>query len=180
MKTSSPSWLEQLRSLLNRPVNKARAQPENAPFRVAMIGIGNEFNGDDAAGVLVARALRKRCSNRPDRLILEGGTAPENFTGALRHFQPDLAVLVDCAAMDEPPGAVALLDWDQLDGFGASTHTLPPTMLADFLLRDMGCAVALIGIQPAGLDFDAPLSPPVRAAVRQVSRGLIELLELGS
>lgn len=149
-------------------------------MRVALIGIGNEFNGDDAAGVLVARALRKKNSSRSDRLILEGATAPENFTAPLRRFQPDITLLVDSAEMGMSPGAVALLAWDALDGLSASTHTLPPSVLAEYVLQTIGCPVALLGIQPAVLDFDAPLSPPVRAAVRRVSRGLAQLLELRS
>ncbi len=147
---------------------------------MAVIGIGNEFNADDAAGVLIVRALQKIHSGCSDRLILEGATAPENFTAPLRRFQPDLTVLVDCAEMGKPPGTVALLAWDALDGLSASTHTLPPTVLAKFLLQAVGSQVALLGIQPAVLDFDAPLSPPVRAAVRRVSRDLAELLELRS
>ncbi|MDX5297378.1 MAG: hydrogenase 3 maturation endopeptidase HyCI [Gammaproteobacteria bacterium] len=132
------------------------------------MGIGNETNGDDAAGVIAARALLPRLAGRDDRLVLDAGAAPENFTGPVRRFQPDLVILIDAAQMDEAPGAVCWLDWTETDGMSASTHTLPPYVLAKFLVADTGCELALIGIQPAQNAFGAPLSPVVAGAVEDV------------
>ncbi len=151
--------------------------------RVAILGIGNELNGDDAAGVLVARELMKRAGSEEKSLsrdsvyIVEAGLSPEAFTGPLRRFQPDLVILVDAAEIGEPPGSVAWFDWHQAGGLSASTHTLPPTVLAQFLMREMGCAVTLLGIQPKNLAFDSGVSEEVAHAVQQVI-GEIEALNL--
>lgn len=101
-------------------------------------------------------------------MAIDAGSAPENFTGALRRFAPDLALLIDAAQMDEAPGAVRWLAWPDVDGFDASTHTLPLRLVAQYLSDELGCQAALIGIQPADTSIDAPLSPDAQAAVDEV------------
>lgn len=141
-----------------------------------MLGVGNELNGDDAAGVAVVRRLRMRLPPRPHVLLLEGGAAPENFTGVLRRFAPHWVVLVDAAHMGEAPGCTLWLDWREAEGLSASTHTLPPTVLAKFLIHEIGCNVGLLGIQPQQIEFDKAMSAPVRKAIRAAADGLAALL----
>jgi hydrogenase 3 maturation protease len=105
----------------------------------------------------------------PGVLLLDGGTAPENFTGPLRSFRPDLVVEVDAAYQDQPAGTLAWIDWRDADGMSASTHTLPPSVLASFLTTDLGCRVALIGVQPETLEMGRGLSPAVAAAAHDLA-----------
>lgn len=170
-RTFASFWNAQLNSLL-----KHLASEVGNPARIAVVGIGNEFNGDDAAGVLVVRTLQKKLSESDHLLMIEGGTAPENITGRLRRFHPHLVVMVDSAEMAQPAGSVMLVEMQSLDGLSASTHTLPPSVLAKFLQKELGCRVVLLGIQPATLEFDAPLSAAVRESVRKVSRVLARML----
>ncbi len=149
----------------------------NPSARVAVLGIGNEFSGDDAVGVRVARDLASRLGSRSDCLVLDGGTAPENFTGPLRRFRPDLVLLVDAAHFEAEPGTIAWLDWQQTDGLSGSTHTLPPSVLAQFLVGELACRLALLVIQPAQLEFGCPLSAPVRAAGDRVVDALTAALD---
>jgi hydrogenase 3 maturation protease len=152
-------------------------------LRVAALGIGNELNGDDAAGVLVARALQERLVSKDHQkitgqaaeeyLILEAGPAPENFAGSLRRFRPDLILMIDAAQMDQPPGSVTWVDWRDVEGFGGSTHVLSPSALAEYLMRELDCKVMFIGIQPQSLEFLAPLSEPVEQAVARLVDDLL-------
>ncbi len=158
-------------------------QPSGLP-RVAVVGVGQELRGDDAAGVMVARALiearggaerdhhgsanGERDHTAPPLRVTEGGAAPENCTGTLRRFQPDLVIFIDAAQMDLEPGAVRWLDGQEIAGFSASTHTLPLDMLAHYLEAELGCQVAFLGIQPAGTSFDGGLSPAVAQAVTEI------------
>jgi len=150
----------------------ARRRPADRPARVAVLGIGNELAGDDAAGIAVARAL----IGRTQALVIDAGPAPENQTGPLRRFAPDLVLLVDAAQMGAPPGSVRWLDWREIEGLSASTHTLPLNLLAGYLVAEIGCDVAVIGLQPAGNETDTPLSTEARGAVEEVVRGLREAL----
>ncbi len=140
-----------------------------------MLGVGSEFNGDDAAGLQVIRRLRRRLADRADLLLLEGGPAPENFSAPIRRFSPDLVIFIDSAAMDARPGTVAWLEMDDLDGLSASTHTLPLSVLGKFLQAELNCEIGLIGIQPESLEFDAPLSASVERAVDEVVAGIERL-----
>lgn len=146
------------------------------PARVAILGVGNELNGDDGAGVRVVRDLAARVTSGGTLLLLEAGTAPENFTGPLRRFRPDLVLLVDAASFDQPPGATAIFDWRDTEGFSGSTHTLPPSVFGRYLVEELGCDLALVGIQPAALDFGLPLSPDVSAAVNDLASQLASWL----
>jgi hydrogenase 3 maturation protease len=146
--------------------------------RVAVLGIGNELNGDDGVGVLVARHLKMLLAGQPELarrvIVYEAGPAPESFSGPLRRFAPDLVLLVDAAYLDKEPGDVEWIDWQNTEGFSASTHGLPPTLFAKFLMAELGCRVGLIGIQPMHLDFDRPMSEAVTAAAMRVAVALVE------
>ena len=154
------------------------SKPDRA-LRVAIVGIGHELRGDDAAGVSVARSLQLAVGSIHELtlrelplLVIDAGAAPENFTGQLRRFDPDLVLLIDAAQLNEAPGTIRWLDWQETSGLSASTHTLPPHVLAEYLVNELNCEVALIGIQPQGNEFDAPLSPPVQQAVADLARTL--------
>ena len=143
--------------------------PNPRPARIAVLGVGNDMNGDDGAGVYVVRELSARMAATPGVLLIDGGTAPENFTGPLRRFRPDLVLEIDAAHQEQPAGTLAWIDWHDADGMSASTHTLPPSVLASFLSSDLGCRVALIGVQPATLEMGQGLSPAVAAAVGKLA-----------
>lgn len=156
--------------------------------RTAIIGIGNELNGDDAAGVLVARALQQLVSDRKPipgfrsdhLLVIDAGPSPEAFTGPLRRFQPDLIIMVDAAELGDPPGATRWFEWDAAEGMSASTHTLSPTVLSRFLVGELQCRIELLGIQPKSLDFDRDVSVEVQDAIKRVIAELEEkFLQIG-
>jgi hydrogenase 3 maturation protease len=144
---------------------------------VAVVGIGNSLRGDDGAGSAFIRALRRMTPRIPTSVLLvDAGTAPENFTGPLRQFQPTLVLLIDAAQLNETPGTIRLLDAMQATGLDASTHTLPLSLTARYLTRAVGCEIAILGIQPADNAYGAPLSPRVRRAVQRAAREFAVLL----
>lgn len=148
---------------------------------MALVGIGHELRGDDAAGMRVAQGFSERVETTANNLawlILEGGPAPENVTGALRRFRPHLILMVDAAQMDEPAGTIRWLNPQETDGLGASTHSLPFSVLATYLTAELGCEVALIGIQPAANQLDTPLTAAVEQAVTEIIRCLSSMISL--
>ena len=153
------SWQIDLHRKLKR-ILEAYQEP-----RIAVLGIGNEFQGDDAAGIVLARNMLESGIEYPRLMVVSTGTAPENFTGLLRRFAPDLVLLVDAAQMDQEPGTICLLDFQSIQGCSASTHTLPLHIIADYLADELGCEPLLIGIQPGGTSVGSPLSPAVQDAI---------------
>ncbi len=142
------------------------------------MGIGHELRGDDAAGLWLAGRLRTLATGCDRLLAIETGPAPENFTGVLRSFKPDLVVLVDAAFMEAEAGAIGWLSWQEASGFSASTHTLPLHLLATYITCELGCEVALIGIQPAQLELGAALTPEVRQAAEEISQVFIDTMNI--
>ncbi len=167
----SQTWQASLKASL-----KPSKQAEQ-PVRLAVLGIGHELCGDDAVGVRLAGRLRSLTPGNDRLLVIEAGPAPENFTGLLRRFRPDLVLLVDAAQMDAGPGTIGWLDLQSVDGISASSHTLPLHILVSYLLAELGCQVALIGIQPEQTFADAPLTPCVQAAAGMVVQELLDCLK---
>ena len=166
------SWQKNLRADLKR------LQKPDRPPRLAVLGIGHELYGDDAVGVYLAGWLRTAAPTNAGLLAVQGGPAPENFTGTLRRYGPDLVLLVDAALMGMEPGSTAWLSWRDTTGYSASTHTLPLHILANYLTAELNCEVALLGIQPAQDQVGADLSPEVQKAAEEAARHIIKILEV--
>ena len=96
----------------------------------------------------------------------------EEHTGSLRGFGLSLVLLVDSAQMDENPGTVRWLEWQDTSGMSGSTHTLPPYPLAEFLRSDLGCMVALLGIQPRSNAMRTSITPVMQGAVDGIGDAL--------
>lgn len=170
---SNPSW----RHLLDQEL-MSRIRSEQLP-RIAIVGIGNEVRGDDAAGVIVARDLSHRMSKNDGRtrfLIVDTGSSPESCTGTLRRFAPDFVLLVDAAQMRETPGTVRYFAWQDTVGLSATTHTLPLSILAKYLTTELGCRVALLGIQPATDSVLAEVTPRVKHSINLIVQYLAQSL----
>lgn len=179
---SSRSWQASLGEALkhlqsHRQATCGRQKTGTVPYsgespRVAVVGIGHELCGDDAAGLRLARILQPLAAGNETLLVIEAGPAPENFCGQLRRFRPDLVLLIDAAHMQAQPGTVRWLSWPDTTGVTASTHTLPIHILATYLTAELGCQVALLGIQPADICVGSSITSPVREAAEATARML--------
>jgi len=176
--TLPPMWKNWLIQTVTQPYNGET--PAKRP-RTCIVGVGSDLRGDDTAGVKVSRSLRRSLRERVHvgddsrLLVLDGGPAPENLTGQVRSFRPELVVFVDAAHMEEPPGTIQWIPLDAIDGMSASTHSLPLSMLARYLTLELGCDVAVLGIQPGQNEVSTKTSPPVQAAIKEVVAGIKEV-----
>ncbi|MFW5956108.1 MAG: hydrogenase maturation protease [Halorhabdus sp.] len=148
--------------------------PAIAPSdRLVVVGIGSTLRGDDAVGLELVRRL----DDDDERLlVVEGGVAPENYTGVVRQFDPDWIVLVDAVAFGAEPGVGTWVDPDDLGGESFSSHKSTPAMLRTFLERETGADVALFGVQPADIDMSDGLSAAVEARLDDLVADLREAL----
>ena len=164
---SPSSWQASLQNLLNR---------QAAESRLAIVGIGNTLRSDDAAGVLVARTLlaSRLFRDRESILVMDAGHAPENGTSTLRHFEPDIVLLIDAVEMGEVPGFIRWVDMDEIEGMSASTHSLPLSMLASYLNWELKCEVTLLGIQVKSNDVGEIVDLNVLRAVNEIVSAVTE------
>lgn len=150
-----------------------------------MLGVGSELRGDDVAGVLLARRLAAWCAARPRRgrlrlAAFDGGAAPENVTGEVARFAPDLVVLVDAAFLGRPPGAVEVIAAERIAGVTFSTHMLPAPVILDYLRARTGCRTAVLGIQIAQKELLSRPSPAVAAAVGRLAAAFRRAVRLAA
>ena len=133
---------------LRRRVRNAR--------RLAIVGIGDEFIPPDRLGMHAAREIKKE--NLPEVEVFLAGTVPESITGPLRRFRPDHVFFLDAADMGAQPGTIAVIEPERVQATLISTHVLPLTVVMDYVERETGAGVTLLGIQPNLTGADRDLS----------------------
>lgn len=136
-----------------------------------LLGIGRPGAGDDAAGVALARLLRRR---RPAGwTLIAAETNPENFVGAIARLAPREVVLVDACEMGCAPGTVKELRANETTGGAFGTHAPDMEMFAAFLASCApGARLRLLAIQPETL-APGPMSRPVHDAVLRLADQLV-------
>ena len=150
--------------------------------KVVVLGVGSELRADDAAGLMVCRALKNPSKdNKLSRRlkVVFGETAPENMTGLVRRLKPTHVIIVDCADISKKAGAIALIEHDAVKGVSFSTHQLPMEIMAGYLERELNCDVIVIGIQPKTIKFGAPVSGAVKKAALKLAREIEASLKKG-
>ena len=163
--------------------------------RVAVLGVGNALRGDDGFGPAVVERLVASCqlpvasSQAPDPssepraprpqpppspVVLDAGSAPENFAGRLRRERPEALLVLDAADFGWAPGELRLLSPGELAGGGLSTHAGSLAMLFDYLRAECGTDSAVLAAQAGSLKLGQGLSAPVEAAVGRAAALLRE------
>ncbi len=171
---SGTFWRASLKKALNPPV------ATEAEYRLAVLGIGNELWGDDAAGSQVARLVQRRLSlkNTERCLIVDAGPVPENYSGSLRKFRPDFVLLVDAVRAGGSPGSIRWIDLADLEGVSAVTHGLPLTILCQFLADELDTTCGLLGIEGVQFELGAGLSMVVRRSVSRAAGEICRLIQV--
>jgi len=144
--------------------------------QIVILGIGNEFGGDDKLGLLAAQRLKEALPDIHRVEVLEAGNAPENFTGLLRKLSPSHILVIDAAEMGERAGVVKVIDPHKIEKQMPSTHGLPLYMLVEYLERELNSKVIILGIQPKRASFGVSMSDEVESSVNQLVLILKQLL----
>ncbi|WP_297475795.1 hydrogenase 3 maturation endopeptidase HyCI [Thermococcus sp.] len=146
--------------------------------RIVICGIGNDIRGDDAFGVIVAERLKEILDN-PNVLVINCSEVPENYTGKIRDFEPDLVVFVDAVDFKGDVGEYIIADPEGTVGEAVSTHGLPLKFVTGFMKTMVEAEFVLIGCQPGltGL-FEEP-SELIRERAERLSKLLAGILNGG-
>lgn len=154
-------------------VSSASDQPETL-----ILGLGNSYRADDAAGLYAARRLRRLCP--PTVAVIEHSGEPADLL--LTWHGADLVVLVDAVSADEPPGSVIRfevgVDPIPPDITHASTHLLGPgaAIALGRVLDRLPPRLVVYGIVGADFGWGETLSPEVEGAMADlVERVLAEV-----
>jgi len=140
-----------------------------------LMGIGNRWRGDDAAGPEVIARLAGRTEAR----CIDAGDAPERHLGEAAEGTPDSILLMDAVDFGGLPGAVAVFGLEDLPARLGTTHDVPLSVLMRYLRAMTGAEVLLLGIQPETTCFGTRMSAAVDDAVRVVTEMLLAQLGEG-
>jgi hydrogenase maturation protease len=149
--------------------------------RRVVIGVGNAWQADDGAGLVVAERLRELLPDDVEVVRLEGEpvTLVQAWEGA------DEAYVVDAVSSGAEPGTVHRVDATRSplprELSTASTHLFGVGESVE-LARSLGRLprrLIVYGIEAARISAGSDLSPEVRAAVDETTTRLLEELEGG-
>ena len=132
---------------------------------LVILGIGNDMRGDDGLGSLIARKLMNMLKGNQYVKVYDGGTVPENFTGAIKRDNPSHIIVIDAVEMNEKPGNIRLIAKDEIANYSISTHALPLSFLIRYLESASGAQIVLLGIQPKNLDLSNIISSEVEKSI---------------
>lgn len=145
-------------------------------IRTAVLGVGSVLRSDDAVGTYFAEKLSELNDNK-SFLSLAGASAPENLTGVIRKFRPDILFVVDAARMDLEPGTIKEIDPGEISGMTFSTHMLPLPVMLNYLSLDRDFKTVYIGIQPECTEQGIGMCGEVRTAADTLAETFIEAIK---
>ena len=143
-----------------------------------MIGVGNSWAGDDAAGLLIAGMVRERAPAGVTVIEHEGEPTAliDQWQGAA------LAVVVDATSGGGEPGEVRVMDATEAplpaQFTGTSTHAfgLAEAIELGRALGRLPERLVVVGIEGARFDAGAEPSPEVRASLGTAADEVLALL----
>jgi hydrogenase maturation protease len=150
------------------------------PPTTLILGLGNVLMTDEAVGAAVVRRLETEATADTALHFMDGGTLSFTLAGPIGECER--LIVVDAAAMGDPPGSVRLFEGAAMDRqLRAHANSVHEVSLADLMdmarLTDtLPCKRALVGIEPDFVGWGGNLTPSVEAAVPTAMVCIRELL----
>ncbi len=142
--------------------------------RLVVIGVGNDFRGDDAAGLLAARRLRSSPGVRAVEHTRDGLSLMENWRPA------DRVVVVDALRSGHDPGTVFRFEATEGpvpgDAGWVSSHS-PGVAEGIETARALGrlpASLTVYGIEAESVEPGDRVTPAVSEAVEEVARAILD------
>ena len=157
-----------LQTDLERWLNKSK--------KIVIAGIGNPIRNDDFVGVKIVQELKNKVPNEVQ--LYECETIPESFLEPIIELNPTHILLIDAALLGLKPGAIRLIDPEQVMNFSPITsHTLPLRVFCEFIKKTTESKIALLLIEPKNTGFGEEITPEVQAAAEQILELLPKLIK---
>lgn len=134
--------------------------------KVVIVGIGNTLRGDDGCGP----ALIERLQGKINAVCIDAGTAPENYTGKIIKEKPETILIVDAVHLGLTPGKYDILKGRDILKSGFTTHDMSPNMFIDYLSKETGAQVYMLGVQPKAVSFGDNMSRNMEEALKEIEK----------
>jgi hydrogenase maturation protease len=147
--------------------------------RTLVVGVGNDFRGDDGAGIAVARELRLSALNGVEIVELNG-----EVTGLLDRLDGfDRLILIDAIRSQSSPGTIHRIDASRNpvpdDRSQRSTHGISIGSVIEIARAQnmLPQHVLVFGIEGATFDHGAALTPKVEHSVKSLVKEITRMLD---
>lgn len=151
---------------------------DNAPFKIALLGLGNLMRTDDAVGMLTLQALAGSNLLPPEVRVIEGGTLGLDLLDSLRGISHLL--VLDAVDTGAAPGTLKRFEGQEVDDLpvSKSVHLLgfSDLMGALRLIDAAPAEVVLLGVQPAYTGWGTALTPEVDLALQTLMQSALAQL----
>ncbi len=119
---------------------------------IIFVGLGNEYKGDDAAGLVLLDQI-KLSFKFADANFIKAGTNPENYLDKILALNAKAVIFVDAILLYEIPGTIKILSPEEVDTLSISTHTFSIKMIENYLKQQQHLEFFYLGIQPQSMKF---------------------------
>jgi len=135
--------------------------------KTLIIGIGNILRGDDGFGPLLIERLNQHLGDT-EMILIDGGSAPENYTGKIIKQSPDTILIADAVHLDKAPGEYEILKKDDIVKSGFTTHDISPNMFIEYLEKETDADIYMLGVQPEHVGLGEEMSASVKKALEEI------------
>ena len=149
-------------------------------MKTIVLGIGNTLLSDEGVGVHVMNQVRKTINGWDGVECIDGGTLSFSLAGEIEAAEN--LIVIDAAALNKEPGAIACLVGEQMDDFlgscKCSAHEVGLVDLMDIMRLTTGIPEnrALVAIQPEKMDWGEQPGEAVRRAMPLASKKVEALI----
>jgi len=138
--------------------------------KVVVVGVGNPIKGDDGFGP----ALIERIKDKTSMVCIDAGSTPESYAGKIIKERPDTILIVDAVHLGVSAGEYDILKSSEIEKSGFTTHDISPRMFLDYLERETGSNIYMLGVQPENISFGAEMTESVEKTLREIARLITE------
>ena len=142
--------------------------------KTAIVGIGNMLKGDDQVGPLLIQQLQ----GKTKACLFDCGEVPENYIQPIIKAKPETIIIVDASDWGGKTGELRLIEKEEINNFGFSTHNASLGLFFDYLKRELPLAnIFIIGVQVGKQGLMQSLSPEVEAVLNELVDFFVRSLE---
>lgn len=145
-----------------------------------IIGMGNEFRTDDAAGILVAKSIRERLKSSIQ--IVEGVSEGSALMDAWRDTR--MAIIIDSVVSGAEPGHIykfdaleEVLPEEYFRGYSTHAFSVAQTVQLARTLEILPGRLVVYGIEGANFTTGTDITPEVSRAIEKLTETIVNDIE---
>lgn len=144
-------------------INNLKAFPLS---KVVFVGLGNEYRGNDAAGLVFFNRLKTK-EPLKDSHFIYAGTNPENYLTEILLQEPSAVIFIDSVHDKDNSGSIKWIGDEQIDTLQISTHAFSIKLIGEYFKSYMPMEVRVLGISVNSNNFMQKISDNIMDSINK-------------